>query len=45
MPEITKRLNGMGFEVVGTTPAEFKAHVQNEVAKWAQVVKQSGAKL
>jgi len=45
MPEITKKLNGMGFDVVGTTPAEFKTHVQNEVAKWAQVVKQSGAKL
>jgi tripartite-type tricarboxylate transporter receptor subunit TctC len=44
-PQVSSKLNSMGFEVVGTTPVEFKSHVEREVAKWARVVKESGAKL
>jgi tripartite-type tricarboxylate transporter receptor subunit TctC len=45
MPEVTARLNAMGFEVVSSTPKEFAQHVRTEVDKWAKVVRESGARL
>ena len=45
VPEITQKLNAMGFEVVGTSPREFSTHVRQRGREWARVVKQSGAKL
>ncbi|NBQ85060.1 MAG: hypothetical protein EBU03_02905 [Methylophilaceae bacterium] len=45
LPEVTQRLNTMGFEVVGTTPDAFSTHIRTDVAKWAKLVKDSGAKL
>ena len=44
-PEIRERLEALGFEPVGGTPARFAAYVQEEVAKWAKVVKETGAKV
>ena len=44
LPDVRERLAGLGAEPVGSTPAEFTAHVQREIAKWAVVVKSSGAK-
>lgn len=44
LPDIKERLLSQGMEPVGNTPAEFSKHVQSEIAKWARVVKASGAK-
>ena len=33
-----------GFTLGGSTPAEFRTYVQAETAKWARIVKASGAK-
>ena len=44
LPDVRERFAALGAEPVGSTPAEFAQHVQREIAKWAVVVKQSGAK-
>jgi tripartite-type tricarboxylate transporter receptor subunit TctC len=38
-PEIRERLNGIGFDVVASTPEEFGAFMKAEVDRWTEVVK------
>jgi tripartite-type tricarboxylate transporter receptor subunit TctC len=45
MPDVREKLVGLGAEPVANTPEEFGALVKTEVAKWADVVKKSGAKV
>lgn len=42
-PEFKKRLNDIGMTPVGNTPAQFDAYIKTEMAKWAKVVKTTGA--
>jgi tripartite-type tricarboxylate transporter receptor subunit TctC len=42
--EMQSRLVGEGARFVATTPAQFGAYVKAEIAKWAPVVKLSGAR-
>jgi tripartite-type tricarboxylate transporter receptor subunit TctC len=44
-PGTRRRLEEMGTEPVGDTPAQFRAFVQAELKKWADFVKQSGIKV
>jgi tripartite-type tricarboxylate transporter receptor subunit TctC len=39
-----KKLLDQGAEPVGNTPEEFQARLKEEVARWAEVVKTSGAR-
>jgi tripartite-type tricarboxylate transporter receptor subunit TctC len=39
------RLGGSGYDLVGGTSEQFAALVKKEMAKWADVVKRTGAKL
>lgn len=41
-PEIKRRLAAVGFEAVGSTPAEFDARVRSEIAKYAKVIRDAG---
>lgn len=41
-PDLTARLLDQGAEVVGGTPEQATAFVQNEIAKWAKVIKAAG---
>ena len=45
LPEVRERMTTLGADVVGNTPAEFAAFQKADTAKWAKVVKASGAKI
>lgn len=45
MPDVVDRLSGLGAEPVSTTPQEFAEFIRSETAKYAQVVKISGARI
>ncbi len=42
-PDVAKKLSDLGLEPVGSTPDELARYQQTEIAKWAKVVKESGA--
>jgi tripartite-type tricarboxylate transporter receptor subunit TctC len=43
-PEVRRRLDAEGAVPVGNSPEEFSRFVQDEIQRWARVVKFSGAK-
>ena len=43
-PEVSEKLQGLGAEPVGNTPEQYTAFMQNEIAKWAKVIKAAGIK-
>ena len=44
-PDITKRFNDSGVEVVASTPEEFSKLLKSEVAKWGKVVQDANSKI
>jgi tripartite-type tricarboxylate transporter receptor subunit TctC len=44
LPDVRERLLSQGMEPVSNTPDDFSKYVQSEIAKWAGVVKASGAR-
>ena len=45
LPDVKERLNAQGVELGGSSPEEFAAFVRKELAKWAIIVKESGARV
>jgi len=43
--DMKERLAALGFDPVGGPPAQFAAYLKKELAKWAQMVKETGAKV
>ena len=43
-PTVRERIHAQGSVIVGSTPAEFDAHIRAELAKWSKVAKEIGLK-
>ena len=44
LPDVTEKLNALGFEPVGNTPDEFAAQIRRELPKWAKLVRDANIK-
>ena len=44
-PEFIKRMTDLGYEIVGGTPEQMAAMIQDELKRWGPIVKVSGAKV
>ena len=44
-PKIREQLASNGYQMVGSTPAEFGKHIEAELQMWNKAVKDSGAKI
>ena len=42
--DMQERLTAEGADAVGNTPEQFAQIIRNDIAKWAKVVKASGAR-
>jgi tripartite-type tricarboxylate transporter receptor subunit TctC len=45
LPDFAERLSSLGAEPVGSTPAQFAAHIRTEIVKWAKVIKDAKVEL
>jgi tripartite-type tricarboxylate transporter receptor subunit TctC len=43
-PDVRKKLNDLGLDVLGGSPQEFTAAIEREIPVWARVIKQAGIK-
>lgn len=44
MPDVREKLQGMEFDIVAGTPAQFSAWIGTEIPRWGKVIKTTGAK-
>jgi|KBSMisStaDraftv2_1062788.scaffolds.fasta_scaffold27209_2 tripartite-type tricarboxylate transporter receptor subunit TctC len=44
VPDMQQRLASEGADPIGSTPAQFAAHLENEIARWGKIIKASGVR-
>ena len=44
MPDVRQQFAVQGIDTLGGTPEQFAAYIRDEIAKWAKVIKLSGAR-
>jgi tripartite-type tricarboxylate transporter receptor subunit TctC len=44
MPDVRQKLEGLGLQLVGNTPAEFSGLIAKETASWGKVIADAGIK-
>ena len=42
--DMRSRIDGLGATLIANSPEQFRAQIRNDLAKWARIIKQSGAK-
>ena len=42
--EVRERLQGLGAEIIGSTPEQYARFIREEIAKWGKVIKAAGIK-
>ena len=45
LPDVQKRLDELGFQVVANSPAEFAAQIKTELERWAKVIRDAKIKV
>jgi len=45
LPDVQKRLDDLGFEVVANSPDEFAVRIKTELEKWAKVIRDAKIKM
>ena len=45
MSDVKKFFASQGIEIIGSSPGEFASYIKSELAKWAKVVRKSGARV
>ncbi len=44
LPDIRRKFDDLGLDIVGSSPAEFAALIKAEIPQWAKVIKEAGIK-
>ena len=44
LPDVKKRMNELGLDVIGSSPAEFGAVIAKEIPEWGKVIREAGIK-
>lgn len=42
LPDVIKRLEGLGYVSIGSTPEEYAKNIRSEIKRWTAVVKKAG---
>ena len=45
LPDVRKKMNDLGLDVIGGSPAELAAVIERETPRWARVIKQAGIRV
>ncbi len=43
-PDVSERMNQIGFDVVASSPEDFGSFMKGEVERWTRVVEKGGIK-
>jgi tripartite-type tricarboxylate transporter receptor subunit TctC len=43
-PDVVKKMNGLGFDLIGGTPDQFAALIRRESEQWAPIIRKAGIK-